>query len=133
MEPLTAMSDFLDQLQPQLRAVLAKLGADITLDRPSVRWHVEFPKSRIYGLVGLLIFSSYREPETELVVVTVQYRETSGWSIDVTDRESMPLVDEIDLQRLARNVDSVNADRAANGIRTILEPISKRIIEELFP
>jgi len=130
---LTAMSDFLDQLQPQLRAVLAKLGADITLDRPSVRWHVEFPKSRIYGLVGLLIFSSYREPETELVVVTVQYRETSGWSIDVTDRESMPLVDEIDLQRLARNVDSVNADRAANGIRTILEPISKRIIEELFP
>jgi len=133
VEPLTAMSDFLDQLQPQLRAVLAKLGADITLDWPSVRWHVEFPKSRIYGLVGLLIFSSYREPETELVVVTVQYRETSGWSIDVTDRESMPLVDEIDLQRLARNVDSVNADRAANGIRTILEPISKRIIEELFP
>jgi hypothetical protein len=132
VESLTAMSDFLDQLQPQLRAVLGKLGADITLARPSVRWHVEFPKSRIYGLVGLLIFSSSREPEIELVVVTVQYRETSSWSIDVTDRESMPLVDEADLQRLAQNVDSVNADRAANGIRTILEPISKRIIEELF-
>lgn len=133
MEPVIAVGEFADRVQAQLTEVLADLGKTIAAQLPWVRWHVEFPRSRIYGFVGLLVFSSDRDPETELVVVTVELRESRGWTIDVTDRESLPLVEELVLRQHCDNIDAIDVAKAVEDIRVLLQPIAERIIRELLP
>jgi len=133
MEQVMAVKDFADQVQAGLRRVLADIGETAATGLPWVKWHVEFPKSRVYDLVGLLVFTSYRDPETELVVVTVHHRGCRGWTIDVTDRESLALVDDLALQQQCENIAATDAGKTVEDIRAILGPITERIVRELAP
>jgi hypothetical protein len=91
------------------------------------------PKPRVYDLVGLLVLTSYRDPETDLVVVTVEHRSSRGWTIDVTDRESLALVDDLDLQQECKKIDATDAGKTVEDFRAILQPITERIVRELAP
>jgi hypothetical protein len=132
---MTSMSGFSEELGVHLRAVLGSLGALIADRVPGIAWHVELPASQIYDLVALLVFTAAHDRQTELVVVSVEFREAAQQrlTIDVTDRESVPLIDDMALREQCDAISMLSAVSAADDVGAILTPIGDRIVRELSP
>ena len=81
---------FHDELAARLRASLAEVATAIIARAPGTRFHFELPPSRVYALVGLLIFTHRDDPVIEDAVLSVQLAEhpTATWTIDIVGRDS---------------------------------------------
>lgn len=121
---------FLPTLRARLAVLLETLGAAVADRVPGVVWRAEMPRSRIYDLVALLTFARVGDPETELVALSLELREGS-WTLDVTDRESLPLMGHLTPRDDGADIDMSSVGAASAGIETLLREWRERIVSEL--
>jgi hypothetical protein len=124
-----------DELRERLMVTLKTFGASIAERVPGTQWRAEMPSSHVYDLVALLTFSSSLDPDTELVVVSLESRnlQEGSWTLDVTDRESMPLTDGVTLLDGTRPMATSTLDAAMAEIQAVLGSWGDRIVGELSP
>jgi hypothetical protein len=79
------------QLSRALEESFSSFGRAVENQLSWVRWRVELPTSKIYPLLGLLVFSNPRQPEDELVVITGKLRTEPEpqWDIDAIDAQAV--------------------------------------------
>jgi hypothetical protein len=82
------------EMSLHVRALLERLAEAVTDRTNSAQWHVEQgPASATHRREAMLIFTSPLDPTVEEVVVTVSFHDAAdAWSLDVIDREGLPLV-----------------------------------------
>jgi hypothetical protein len=87
------MSD--GEMSWRVRVLLERLAESVTARSTSTHWHVEeVPASAAHGREAMLIFTSPLDSNVEEVVVTVELHEAQdAWSVDVIDREGLPLLE----------------------------------------
>lgn len=110
---------YTEDLGLRLRAAFRSIGADIAQRAPQVDWHIEFPPSHMYDLVGLLIFADHNDPTTELAVITVELESKSGptWTVDLVGRDSLVLKE----LSVSPDVQRRMADEAEFAVRVITD------------
>jgi hypothetical protein len=82
------------EMSMHVRAMLERLAEAVTERTNSTQWHMEqVPASAAHRREAMLIFTSPLGPTVEEVVVTVELHDAAdAWSLDVIDREGLPLV-----------------------------------------
>jgi len=130
---MNATSDVLDDLRPLLVESLEHLGARMTSEVAGVRARVDSPGSRIYALVALLSFVRTDDPETEIAVVSVEWREDAvgGWAIDATGQGSRWLAEYAMAPGGDPKIDMGSAESALEGIEAIIQGWVDVVVEEL--
>ena len=133
---MNATSDVLNDLRPLLVESLEHLGARITSEVAGVRARVDSPgspSSSIYALVALLSFVRTDDPETEIAVVSVEWREDAvgGWAIDATGHGSRWLAEYVAAPGGDAAIDVGSAEAALEGIEAIIQGWVDVVVEEL--
>lgn len=116
-----------------MRPVLTAFGEAVTKPTVGADWHVEFPPSRVYDFVALLVFTSKSEPGLELAVVSVEFSGAPelSWAIDVVDRDSRPLAEAQDLAIDLQVAMASDAAVAASAVRDFLEASAHLVVDAL--
>jgi hypothetical protein len=116
MEQVTLPNNgFAAQVKALVEPELEQLGKSIAERVPHVRWHAEFPRSRVLEFRALLVFTSDADTTTELAVVSIEFQREPEprLAMDVTDAESMPLREGTDID--ANTQRELAADPALAG------------------
>lgn len=125
--------EFHDDLSGQLRARLTALAPNITSRAPGTRFHLEFPLSRIYEFVGLLIFTHEDNPTTEDAVLSVELTRHPApkWTIDIVGKDSLALSELGDLAPDLQESMAADAAVAADVVADFLRENVDAIVKEL--
>lgn len=124
---------FRDDLAVRLQAALAEVAATIIAHAPGARFHFEFPASRLYAFVGLLIFTHEDDPTTEEAVLSVQLSElpTTTWTIDIVGRDSVLLAELTNLSPDSALRMAAEPAAAADTVTTFLRENAGLIAREI--